>query len=58
MLPELLRVSVRRTEVYEKFEKYYRTAGNPIIIHYSFRLPEQNGMPVIEILTKSAVKIV
>ncbi|MBQ3230767.1 MAG: DUF4368 domain-containing protein, partial [Clostridia bacterium] len=39
--PELLRVFIRRIEVYEKFEKYSRTAGNPIRIHYAFRLPEQ-----------------
>lgn len=29
LTPELLRVFIRRIEVYEKFEKYSRTAGNP-----------------------------
>lgn len=48
LTPELLRVFVRRIEVYEKPEKYSRTCGNPIIIHYAFQLPEQNGMPAIE----------
>lgn len=48
LTPELLRVFVRRIEVYEKLEKYSRTCGNPIVIHYAFQLPEQNGMPAIE----------
>lgn len=48
MTPELLRVFIRRIEVYEKLEKYSRNCGNPIVIHYAFQLPEQNGMPAIE----------
>ena len=48
LTPELLRVFIRRIEVYEKLEKYSRNCGNPIIIHYAFQLPEQNGMPAIE----------
>lgn len=48
LTPELLRVFIRRIEVYEKFEKYSRTCGNPIVIHYAFQLPEQNGMPALE----------
>lgn len=48
LTPELLRVFIRRIEVYEKTEKYSRTYGNPIVIHYAFQLPEQNGMPAIE----------
>lgn len=48
LTPELLRVFIRRIEVYEKAEKYSRTCGNPIVIHYAFQLPEQNGMPAIE----------
>ncbi len=52
LTPELLRVFIRRIEVYEKPEKYSRTAGNPIIIHYAFQLPEQNGMPAIEVLAR------
>lgn len=35
-------------EVYEKPEKYSRTCGNPIMIHYVFQLPEQNGMSAID----------
>lgn len=56
LTPELLRVFIRRIEVYEKFEKYSRTAGNPIIIHYAFQLPEQNGMPAIEALAQPTAK--
>ena len=54
--PELLRVFIRKIEVYEKPEKYSRTAGTPIIIHYAFQLPEQNGMPAIEVLARPAAK--
>lgn len=56
LTPELLRVFIRRIEVYEKFEKYSRTAGNPIIIRYTFRLPEQDGVPAIEVLAQPAAK--
>lgn len=56
LTPELLRVFIRRIEVYEKFEKYSRTAGNPIRIHYAFRLPEQDGIPAIEVLAQTTAK--
>ena len=56
LTPELLRVFIRRIEVYEKPEKYSRTCGNPIIIHYAFQLPEQNGMPAIEVLARPTTK--
>ena len=56
LTPELLWVFIRRIEVYEKPEKYSRTCGNPIIIHYAFQLPEQNGMPAIEVLARPAAK--
>ena len=52
LTPELLRVFIRSIEVYEKPEKYSRTCGNPIVIHYAFQLPEQNGMPAIEVLAR------
>ncbi len=56
LTPELLRVFIRRIEVYEKYEKYSRTAGNPIRIHYAFRLPEQEGIPAIEVLAEHTAK--
>ena len=56
LTPELLRIFIRRIEVYEKPEKYSRTCGNPIIIHYAFQLPEQNGMPAIEVLARPTAK--
>lgn len=37
LTPELLRVFIRRIEVYEKAEKYSRTCGNKIVIHYTFQ---------------------
>ena len=36
LTPELLRVFIRSIEVYEKSEKYSRTCGNTIMIHYMF----------------------
>ena len=35
---ELLRTFIRRIEVYEKPEKYSRTCGNTIAIHYTFEV--------------------
>ena len=37
LTPELLRVFIRKIPVFEKTEKYSRTAGNPIIIHFTFQ---------------------
>ena len=37
LTPELLRVFIRRIEVYEKAEKDSRTCGNKIVIHYTFQ---------------------
>ena len=54
LTPELLRVFIRRIDVYEKLEKYSRTCGNPIVIHYSFQLPEQDGVPAIEQVMRPA----
>ena len=56
LTPELLQVFIRRIEVYEKLGKYSRTAGNPISIHYAFRLPEQEGIPAIEVLAQPTAK--
>jgi hypothetical protein len=41
LMPELLRVFIRKIEVMEKTEKYSRTCGNTIIIHYTFEYPRQ-----------------
>ncbi len=55
LTPELLRVFIRKIKVFEKLEKYSRTATNLIVIHYAFQLPEENGMPIIEkVLPKQA----
>ena len=34
--PEVLRAFISRIEVYEKPEKYSRTCGNMVLIHYTF----------------------
>ena len=49
-------IFIRKIEVFEKAEKYSRTAGNLIVIHYAFRLPEQDGLPVLEPLMSKAMK--
>lgn len=41
LTPELLRVFIHRIEVFEKPEKYSRTAGNPSLIHFTFQ-PHSN----------------
>ncbi|MBR5881234.1 MAG: DUF4368 domain-containing protein, partial [Clostridia bacterium] len=41
LTPELLRVFIRKIVVMEKTEKYSRTCGNTIIIHYTFEYPGQ-----------------
>lgn len=38
LTPELLRTFIRRIEVYEKPDKYSRTCGNTIVIHYTFEV--------------------
>ena len=37
LTPELLRVFIRKIQIFEKTEKYSRTAGNPLIIHFTFQ---------------------
>ena len=44
LTPELLRVFIRSIEVYEKEEKYSRTCGNTIVIHYTFQMPNQKAV--------------
>ena len=44
LTPELLRVFIRCIEVYEKEEKYSRTCGNTIAIHYTFQMPHQKAV--------------
>lgn len=43
--PEMLRVFIRRIEIYEKPEKYSRTCGNPIAIYFTFQ-PKINTTPI------------
>ncbi len=39
LTPELLRVFIRRIDVYEKEEKFSRKCGNPVVIHFTFESP-------------------
>lgn len=39
---ELLKVFIRRIEVFEKTKKYSRTCGNTIIIHYTFECDKES----------------
>ena len=54
--PELLRVFIRKIEVFEEMEKYSRKVGNLINIHYAFQFPEQNGMQMLKMLLPSNIK--
>lgn len=56
LTPELLRVFIRRIEVYEKEQKYSRTAGNPIVIYYTFELPKQKTAVVTQTTAESAMQ--
>ena len=51
---ELLRVFIRCIEVYEKEEKYSRTCGNTIVIHYTFQMPKRKA--VTATMAATAVK--
>ena len=37
LTPELIRVFIKRIEVFEKAEKYSRTCGNRVIIYFTFQ---------------------
>ncbi|MBQ6119344.1 MAG: DUF4368 domain-containing protein, partial [Clostridia bacterium] len=39
LTPELLHTFIHRIEVHEKSQKYSRTCGNTVVIHYTFQLP-------------------
>ena len=40
LTPEIMRTFIRRIEVFEKAERYSRRCGMPIIIYYTFELPQ------------------
>ena len=44
LTPELLRVFIRCIEVYEKEEKYSRTCGNLIKVHFTFQTQEEKAV--------------
>ena len=48
LTPELLRVFIHRIDVYEKEEKYSRTCGNTIMIHYTFKVAQSKTATVIK----------
>lgn len=56
LTPELLRVFIRRIEVYEKEQKYSRTAGNPIVTYYTFELPQQKMAAVPQTTAELAMQ--
>lgn len=37
LTPELIRVFIKRIEIFEKAEKYSRTCGNRVIIYFTFQ---------------------
>ena len=48
LTPELLRIFIHRIDVYEKEEKYSRTCGNTIMIHYTFKVPPSKTAAAIK----------
>ena len=44
LTPELIKVFIKRIEVFEKEEKYSRTCGNRIVIY--FTVQSNNGMQI------------
>lgn len=54
LTPELLRTFIKRIEVFEKEQKYSRTCGNKIVIH--FNLNEDQSEKCDGILENSAEK--
>jgi len=51
LTPELLRVFIHRIDVYEKEEKYSRTCGNTIMIHYTFKVSQSKTATAINTAT-------
>ena len=56
LTPELLRVFIRCIEVYEKEEKYSRTCGNLIKVHFTFQT--QEGKAVAATMAATAMTAV
>ena len=48
LTPELLRVFIHRIDVYEKEEKYSRTCGNTIMIHYTLKVAQSKTATAIK----------
>nr|MBQ8243944.1 recombinase family protein [Oscillospiraceae bacterium] len=53
---ELLRVFIRRIDVYEKEEKYSRTCGNTIMIHYTFTVAQNKTAAAVKTATAEQAK--
>ena len=47
LTPELLRVFIRRIEVFEKEVKYSHTCGNPVVIYYKFQMKKLETLTVM-----------
>ena len=56
LTPELLRVFIQRIDVYEKEEKYSRTCGNTIMIHYTFKTAQSKAAAVTKTATEKPRK--
>ena len=56
LTPELLRVFIHRIDVYEKEEKYSRTCGNTIMIHYTFKVAQSKTATAIKTVAEKQEK--
>ena len=56
LTPELLRVFIHRIDVYEKEEKYSRTCGNTIMIHYTFTVAQNKSAAAMKTAAEKKAK--
>ena len=56
LTPELLRVFIHRIDVYEKEEKYSRTCGNTIMIHYTFQVAQSKTAAAMKTAAEKKAK--
>lgn len=59
LTPELIRVFIKRIEVFEKAEKYSRTCGNRVIIYFTFQADKGTKIDVamVEFSTKENLAV-
>lgn len=59
LTPELIRVFIKRIEVFEKAEKYSRTCGNRMIIYFTFQADKETKIDgaMVELKTEETITV-